>query len=147
MWASMMRRTAGALATAAVALALTGAPGGALARSGGGHSGAYQRGGVHSTNSLGAGYRRYTGSIRTGGRFHDHDGARDRLADDHDHDLRSSGSIFGRDPGYQGEHWGGFLAGNGVAGFPVLSLFHRYGDGDGQPCLRRDVYGDLYPAC
>jgi hypothetical protein len=159
----------GALAAFALALALTGATGAAFARSGGG-GGAWQGGGVGSHGAGGhGGDHHYPGSIRTGGRFHGFDGpgehdrhdhdheGHDHDHEGHDHDHDHDGhDRFGHDGhdrnpdfgfAYSGEHWGGFLSGDGFAGWPGLSLFRRYGDGDAQHCLRRDVYGDLYPAC
>jgi uncharacterized membrane protein len=117
--------------TLAVALALAVATNAAFARSGG--RSAYEMGGGASrTGSQSAGFRRYSGSIRTGGHLHD------------------GGGDHGRRPhefGFDQRQWGESLRGNAFAGWPLISLFHRYGDGDFQPCMRRDVYGDLYQGC
>lgn len=137
----------GSVAALATAIALISATDAALARSGA-QSGAYQGGGApgmggHQAGPNGAGLHRYSRSIRTGGHFHDHDHDRDAHDHDHDHDQAHD---HDRDIGYGGDHWAGFLGGD-FAGWPIVSLFRRYGDGDHQPCVRRDVYGDLYPGC
>jgi hypothetical protein len=136
---------AAAAAGLALAAALAGAPGPATAMSGG-RGGAWTGGARAAGESQGAresgggarGARlhHYSGSIRLGGRFRDSaalaEAERDR---------------YRVDPGHFESHWGGLTSIRDFGGWPGPSLFRRYGDGDFQPCMRRDVYGDLYQAC
>ncbi|MGD0722356.1 MAG: hypothetical protein ABR970_15065 [Roseiarcus sp.] len=123
----------------AMAAALGCAPGPALARSGG-RGGAWVGGGATAAGShggeRGGRFHHYSGSIRVGGHFRgsEPDGAAER------------GRLAGDGAHFAG-HWGGVSAARDFMGWPGASLLRRYGDGDFQPCMRRDVYGDLYQAC
>jgi hypothetical protein len=153
--------TAGSLAALLLALALAGAP--AASAESGGQGGTLPGGGgmgAHGAGSHGGGSDNHFGSFgaggdfgrRGGGEFGRNDGGGDRNGHDHGFDGHDHGPDgHDRNPdfgfGYNGAHWGGFLNGDGYSGLPGIALFRRYGGGDYQWCLRRDVYNDLYYAC
>jgi hypothetical protein len=125
-----------------LALALAGATA-ASANSGGSLPGGGGGMGAHGAGSHGGGFDHHS-AFGPGGEF-----GRNNGGDRHGHDRGPEG--HDRNPdfgfGYNDGHWGGFLYGDGYSGLPGIALFRRYGGGDYQRCLRRDVYNDLYNAC
>ena len=99
--------------------------------------------GAHGAGSHNGGFGHHDGFGPSGG-FGRNDGG-ERHGHERGPDGHDRNPDFGF--GYNGAHWGGFLYGDGYAGLPGIALFHRYGAGDYQNCLRRDVYNDLYRVC
>lgn len=87
----------------------------------------------------------------------DREGRRDHVRRDHlyggaEDDPLYVGNAYGggwREDAYHDHRWEGLYYRDGDVAWPVESWIfdHRYGQGDFQPCMHRDVYGDLYPAC
>ena len=133
--------------TAALLVALTLAATPAALADPGGQGGASLPGGSGGMGAHGAGshggFDHHSG-FGPGGGFGRNDGG-DRHGHDRGPDGHDRNPDFGF--GYNDAHWGGFLYGDGYSGLPGIALFHRYGAGDYQNCLRRDVYNDLYSIC
>jgi hypothetical protein len=117
----------------AMALSAGGAPETAQAMAGGGarsvHADAWREGRSHNEVVL------HRGGANDG-RFHG--------------GQPHGGAVFGggwRDDYYRDHRLEGLFFGGG--GWPLQSLIlgNTYGAGDFQPCIHRDVYGDLYQAC
>lgn len=144
----LTNRIVGTLVAFAATMALAGAPGVALARSGGA-GGSFQHGGF-----AGGGHNGPHGPVRfahMGDRFHadDHFHEGDHV---HDSDQFHDGLIPRGERPYNSPYADHSLMGSFFDGarqiWPIdFPFVHSYGAGDFQPCMRRDVYGDLYQAC
>jgi hypothetical protein len=147
---SMLKRPRfGSFVACAMAFSAAGALPGAEAMTGGGGSGERPGRAIHT-------------DAPHEDRSHAHtadrgDGHRDRHRLDHlyggaEDDPLYVGNAYGggwREDSYRDHRWEGLYYRDGDVGWPVESWIfdHRYGQGDFQPCMHRDVYGDLYQAC
>lgn len=135
-------------------MSMAAAPEMALARSGGGGL----HGGEGGGESFQGGARGHNG-FRHSQHANNHSHERDRHTDgDHrpNGERSHAGDAFLHAPdGHDRQGWRGSdfddhrPEGLFAGGWSLDSLFHphRYGSGDFQYCMRRDIYGDLYQAC
>jgi hypothetical protein len=172
---SPTRRIVGFIAALATALAMAGAPDAALAMSGGGGMGGGGMGGGGQGGSFQGGGSQGGGHGGHGGSSHGSDHARDHSRDgDHRHNgdhhnadqfdidhpqdiVQFGGERFpavetedglGLRDGYYGDHRLEGIYASWASWWPgALFLRHAYGSGYRPPCVRRDVYNDIYQAC